>query len=149
MALPSQDDHTIGLTLRVARPTDRLETIAAMYRKGLGLEELGSFHDHEGFDGVMLGRPDITWHLEFTHRRGHEAGGQPSPEHLLVVYEPDPDLWARTCHQMVSAGFQPVAALNPYWDRNGRTFVDVDGYRIVICRRGWPQPQAGRGMPKK
>jgi hypothetical protein len=54
--------------LRVARPTDRLETIVKMYQDGLGLEILGSFEGHSGFDGVMLGnagmelaKPSKTW----------------------------------------------------------------------------------------
>ena len=49
--------------LRVARPTDDLDTVATMYRIGLGFEILGSFADHQGFDGVMLGHPDLayTW----------------------------------------------------------------------------------------
>jgi hypothetical protein len=37
-----------------------------------------------------------------------------------------------------SAGHAPVAAFNPYWDRTGITFEDPDGYRVVLCRDGWP-----------
>ncbi len=35
-------------TLRIARPTDRLAELAAMYRTGLDLVELGRFEDHAG-----------------------------------------------------------------------------------------------------
>ncbi len=41
--------------LRVARPTDQMTEIIRFYRDGLGLEVLGSFEGHDGFDGVMLG----------------------------------------------------------------------------------------------
>lgn len=41
--------------LRVARATDDLEALLRFYRDGLGLTVLGSFADHAGFDGVMLG----------------------------------------------------------------------------------------------
>jgi hypothetical protein len=41
-------------TLRIARPTDRLEAIAQMYATGLGFTVLVQFHDHDGFDGVIL-----------------------------------------------------------------------------------------------
>jgi hypothetical protein len=40
--------------------------------------------------------------------------------------------------QMVKAGFEPAPAFNPYWDREGRTFEDPDGYRIVLQRSAWP-----------
>ena len=39
--------------MRVARPTDNLEVISKMYSEGLGFDVIGSFKDHEGFDGVI------------------------------------------------------------------------------------------------
>ena len=41
--------------LRIARPTDRLDEIATMYREGLGLEDLGGFEGPDGFDGAIVG----------------------------------------------------------------------------------------------
>ncbi len=52
-------------------PVSELDTTASMYCAGLGLELLGSFTDHEGFSGIMLGAPEAGWHLEFTHCRHH------------------------------------------------------------------------------
>lgn len=43
--------------MRIARPVSELDTTASMYCAGLGLELLGSFTDHEGFSGIMLGAP--------------------------------------------------------------------------------------------
>ncbi len=43
--------------MRIARPVSELDTTASMYCAGLGLEQLGSFTDHEGFSGIMLGAP--------------------------------------------------------------------------------------------
>ena len=40
--------------LRVARPTDQLAAVVKFYHDGLGFEVLYEFHDHDGFDGVML-----------------------------------------------------------------------------------------------
>ncbi len=57
--------------MRIARPVSELDTTASMYCAGLGLELLGSFTDHEGFSGIMLGVPEAGWHLEFTHCRHH------------------------------------------------------------------------------
>ncbi|MEK6337310.1 MAG: hypothetical protein AABM67_20500, partial [Acidobacteriota bacterium] len=75
-------------TLRVARATDRLDEVVRFYVLGLGLDQLGSFVDHEGFDGVMVGKPDGPYHLEFTHQRGHSVGAAPTKENLLVFYLP-------------------------------------------------------------
>ena len=33
---------------------------------------------------------------------------------------------------MIVAGFQVVPSYNPYWDQDGQTFADPDGYRVVI-----------------
>lgn len=49
---------------RVARPTNNLAEIVKFYHEGLGLEILGRFEDHSGYDGVMLGLPDKIHHLE-------------------------------------------------------------------------------------
>jgi catechol 2,3-dioxygenase-like lactoylglutathione lyase family enzyme len=118
--------------LRVARPTDRLEEVVRFYRDGVGLTELGSFEDHEGFDGVMLGMPGAPYHLEFTRRRGSSAGRAPTEDHLLVFYLPDEREWQAAIDRMAAAGYDPVLSPNPYWNRAGRTFEDPDGYRVVF-----------------
>lgn len=128
-----------GITMRVARPTDRMEEVVRFYRDGLGLEELGSFEDHEGFDGVMLGLAGHPCHLEFTRQRDHEVGRAPTMDNLLVFYLPDPDAWRAAVERMAANGYEPVASYNPYWDLNGRTFEDPDGYRVVLQNAEWPQ----------
>jgi catechol 2,3-dioxygenase-like lactoylglutathione lyase family enzyme len=129
--------RAMELVLRVARPTDQLDAVAAMYRDGLGFETLASFTDHEGFDGVILGRPGGAYHLELTHHRGHRVGRAPTQDHLLVLYVPDEAEHAARCERMRRAGFVEVASYNPYWDRAGRTFEDLDGYRVVLQRAAW------------
>jgi hypothetical protein len=124
--------------LRIARPTDQLEAIVAMYKDGLSLEVLGSFEAHQGFDGVMLGKAGMEYHFEFTHHRGHSVGKAPTTDNLLVFYIPNMDEWEGRCKQMEAAGFKPVQSYNPYWDRSGRTFEDLDGYRVVIQNADWP-----------
>ncbi|HVF66089.1 MAG TPA: VOC family protein [Pyrinomonadaceae bacterium] len=127
-----------GSHLRVARPTDNLPEIIKFYRDGLGFEVVGSFEDHEGFDGVMLGHPGAAYHLEFTRRRGHKAGRAPSEDNLLVFYLPDANEWRRAVERMAAQGHEPVASYNPYWDRTGKTFEDADGYRVVLQHAAWP-----------
>jgi hypothetical protein len=38
---------------------------------------------------------------------------------------------------MEKAGHKPVTAFNPYWDKNGKTFEDPDGYRVVLQNTAW------------
>jgi len=123
--------------LRVARPSDDLEAVVGFYRDGLGLQVLDRFADHNGFDGVMLGRAGAPYHLEFTRAHGHAAGKAPTPDNLLVFYFPDPEAWRSAVDRMRAAGFAPVASFNPYWDRAGATFEDPDGYRVVLQRGAW------------
>ncbi len=124
--------------LRVARPTDHLDAVVRFYRDGLGLVELYRFEDHDGFDGIMLGVPGEAYHFEFTHHRGHRVGRAPTADNLLVFYLPDRDTWSAALSRLQRAGYDPVASYNPYWDRDGRTFEDPDGYRVVLQQANSP-----------
>jgi catechol 2,3-dioxygenase-like lactoylglutathione lyase family enzyme len=123
--------------LRVARPTDDIDAVLAFYQGGLGLELLYRFEGHDGFDGVMLGGRGAPWHLEFTRAEGHAAGRAPTQDNLLVLYLPDRAEWAAAVQRMRAAGHPPVAAFNAYWDREGLTFEDPDGYRVVLQNGDW------------
>ena len=123
--------------LRVARPTDDLEAVAKFYRDGLGFVELYRFVDHDGFDGVMLGQPGAPYHLEFTRAHGHRAGRAPTQDNLLVFYLPDEAEWKAAVQRMTRAGYEPTPSFNPYWDRQGATFEDSDGHRVVLQYAAW------------
>ena len=123
--------------LRVARPTDNLEALLRFYEKGLGFRVLYRFEDHDGFDGVMLGRPGAPYHFEFTKKHGHTAGRAPTADNLLVFYLPDADDWKEAVQRLQAAGFDSVPSFNPYWDRDGVTFEDPDGYRVVFQKAAW------------
>jgi catechol 2,3-dioxygenase-like lactoylglutathione lyase family enzyme len=114
-----------------------MSEILEFYRDGLGFELLGSFEDHDGFDGVMLGRRGAGYHLEFTHHHGHKAGKAPTEDNLLVFYLPDANDWEAAVERMRAHGYDPVKSGNPYWDLKGQTFEDADGYRVVIQRAAW------------
>ena len=125
------------VTLRVARPTDRLDEVVRFYSVGLGLSVLDSFQDHEGFDGTMLGHPGAPYHLEFTRKHGHRVGRAPTQDNLLVFYLPDAGEWERAVARVEKAGYKSVKAFNPYWDKKGKTFEDPDGYRVVLQNASW------------
>lgn len=125
--------------LRIARPTDDLDALLPFYRDGLGLTVLYRFEDHAGFDGIMLGGRGAPYHLEFTHKRGDAAGRAPSEDNLLVFYYPDRAVWHAAVQRMRDAGFAPVRSFNPYWDKDGTTFEDPDGYRVVLQNAAWTE----------
>lgn len=127
--------------LRIARPTDHLEEVARLYEEGLGFARLAEFAGHEGFDGVVLGHADLGYQLEFTRQSGHAAGRCPSKDHLLVFYVTDHQAWESRCASMENAGFRRVTAWNPYWDRQGATYEDPEGYRVVLQGSRWPGAQ--------
>ncbi len=135
--------------LRIARPTNDLDALLPFYRDGLGMDVLLRFGEHAGFDGMMLGfggkgtgetkdTKDGAYHLEFTTKRGHDAGRAPTQDNLLVFYLPDAAAFAAAVDRMAAAGFPLVPAFNPYWDACGRTFEDPDGYRVVLANRASP-----------
>lgn len=125
------------LHLRIARPVRDLERSLAMYSRGLGLAEIDRFENHGGFDGVMLGAIDLPYHFEFTYCRSHPVTPSPTPEDLIVFYLPNPAEWRRASLSVLAAGFSEVEPFNPYWARQGRTFQDHDGYRVVLQHAQW------------
>jgi hypothetical protein len=124
--------------LRIARPVTDLHKSEVMYRKGLALRVIGRFTDHSGFDGVMLQGNSKAYHLELTSCRTHPIQPTPTADDLLVFYEPNMQAWEAACARLHSAGWVAVKAFNPYWDLNGKTFEDSDGYRVVLQRASYP-----------
>jgi catechol 2,3-dioxygenase-like lactoylglutathione lyase family enzyme len=114
---------------RVARPVHDLARSTHFYRDVLGLPVLESFRGHAGYDGVFLALPG-GGELELT--RGPSAPVPTSEEDLLVLYVRD-DAALRTTTERIAAGAERVAAANPYWNTWGATFLDPDGYRVVIA----------------
>ena len=123
--------------MRVTRPTDNLHAIGKMYTEGLGFEVLGEFEGHDGFDGIILGHKNHLYHLEFTHHHGVIVGKAPTSDNLLVFYIPHVEQWEAICKQMKEAGFILKPSYNPYWDVVGKTFEDIDGYRVVLQNQKW------------
>lgn len=121
-----------NVTLRIARPTDRLEAVGNQYIHGLGFKLLAKFNDHDGFNGMIIGHEIQPYHLEFTHHIGTTVGRAPTQDNLLVFYIPDQGEWSKACKSMLAANFIEVDSYNPYWDRSGKTFEDLDGYRVVL-----------------
>jgi len=118
--------------LRIARPSRDLEAASRFYTEGLGLDVLGSFQDHDGLDGVILGHPTWSYHLELTHKRLHPAAVAPTDEDLLVFYIPYLPAWEEAIERLRSAGARETINANPFWRARGVTFQDPDGYSVVL-----------------
>jgi catechol 2,3-dioxygenase-like lactoylglutathione lyase family enzyme len=121
------------MQIRVARHTERLDEVVGFYRDGIGLSEIGGFGDHQGYDGVFLDLPGTGAHLELT-AGGDHAAPEPHPESLLVLYLGD-DEAVRTVAARL--GVDPVPPANPYWADHGLTFLDPDGFRVVLVPERW------------
>jgi catechol 2,3-dioxygenase-like lactoylglutathione lyase family enzyme len=119
--------------VRFARPTQQLDAVIAFYHDGLGLNKLGEFRDHDGYDGVMLGLPGKTYHLEFTRHAAGRPCRAPSADNLLVLYVPDEAQVRAMRERLEGSGHAPVEPENPYWKQNGVTYEDPDGWRVVLC----------------
>ena len=133
--------------LRITRPVSDLGKTETMYCAGLALSVIGSFENHDGFDGVMLGQAESNYHFEFTKCSGHFIAPCPTTEDLVVFYIEEASEWQKACDSMLAAGFKLVVSFNPYWDRCGRTFEDHDGYRIVIQNAKWITPPPSPSSP--
>jgi hypothetical protein len=136
--VPSQWPQELPVVqVRVARPTDRLEAVVRFYRDGLGLQQIGSFSDHAGYSGVMLGLPGHDYHLEFTRHSEGSPCPAPTKDNLLVFYIPDRAAIGRVVARLGAMGYSPVPPENPYWEKQGVTIEDPDGWRVVLmCTRG-------------
>jgi catechol 2,3-dioxygenase-like lactoylglutathione lyase family enzyme len=124
--------------LRIARPSRDLTAATEFYTRALGLDVLGTFTDHDGFDGVMLGHEGWPYHLELTHRRRAPIAPCTTDEDLLVFYMPDRAEWSAAVQRVRDLGATEVESSNPYWAVRGVTFRDPDGYRFVLENAGWP-----------
>jgi uncharacterized glyoxalase superfamily protein PhnB len=121
-----------AVQLRVARPTNKLKEVTEFYQKAVGLEKVGSFENHEGYDGVMLGLNGIPYHLEFTQHIDGSPCPAPTKDNLLVFYFDSPDKYKQAVNRMQKFGAIPVDPENPYWKDKSLTFEDPDGWRVVL-----------------
>lgn len=121
---------------RVARPSDNLKEVFKFYRDGLGLNVLWS-HMEGKWNGGALGRNGAPYELEFENVEGETYGKAASQENLLVFFIPGKAEWETAVERMKKHGYQPVETENPWGSEDGKTFEDVDGYRVVLKNQDW------------
>ncbi|WP_425283487.1 hypothetical protein [Acinetobacter boissieri] len=75
---------------------------------------MAQFKDHHGFNGIMLGKEGLNWHLELTQCSSHPISPQHTVDDLLVFYIPSKSDWIDSCEQVRISGFTQVSSFNPY-----------------------------------
>lgn len=119
------------MEFRNARHTDNLKLIEAFYTGVLGLEVLFSFENHDGYNGIFLGKKDHDWHLEFTTSK-HRAVHKFDLEDLLVFYPTEKDAYDKIVEQIEANSIEKIKSRNPYWNDNGIMIRDPDGFGVIV-----------------
>jgi hypothetical protein len=57
---------------------------------------------------------------------------QPDNDDLLVFYAASLEEFAAIKKRFIKNNVRHVKPKNPYWEKNGITFEDPDGFRVVI-----------------
>ncbi|TCC96394.1 VOC family protein, partial [Pedobacter psychroterrae] len=119
------------MKFRLARHTTDLNKIQGFYQAILGLDLLSSFNNHNGYDGIFLGKHNASWHLEFTISR-EEPNHITDEDDFLVFYVSSEE--QKTIRKKCQDSNIPILkAKNPYWNQNGIVISDPDNYRIIIA----------------
>ena len=119
------------MTFRFARHTNNLEQIKSFYIDVLGFQLLGGFENHNGYDGIFIGRANENWHLEFT-KSEEIVHFNFNDDDIIVFYPKNKIDFDLIMNKIQLQNIDFIKAKNPYWNENGKMILDPDGYKIVI-----------------
>ncbi|KFF04608.1 VOC family protein [Flavobacterium reichenbachii] len=117
--------------LRVARHTNDLDRIEKFYVDILGFERLGGFQKHNNYDGIFIGKSGLDWHFEFTQSETN-ANHTFDEDDVIVLYPKTILDYNELIKRLLQCNISSIHAINPFWNENGKMFLDPDGYRIVV-----------------
>ena len=119
------------MNFRIARHTNNIESIKTFYTSVLNFEVLGSFANHDNYNGVFIGKENLNWHLEFT--TSNEIIKQDYDEDDIFVFYPSTIIsFNKTIENIKNYNLKIHKAKNPYWNKNGILIKDPDGQNIII-----------------
>lgn len=119
------------MNFRYARHTNNLEKLKLFYIDFLGLELLGSFENHNGYNGIFIGKPNENWHLEFT--KSDEIANHTFDEDDILIFYPNRKLeFEMILDKLLESKIKFIKSKNPYWNENGKMILDPDGYGVII-----------------
>lgn len=123
------------MVLRIARHTNRIEQITEFYVGIIGLQIIGEFQNHDGYDGIFLGKKGLNWHLEFTTSNDCDANHFPDDDDLLVFYPESDKEFDHIIANIEAKGIEKLQAKNPYWNANGILIKDPDNYGVILSKQ--------------
>ena len=121
------------MKLRFARHTNDLEKIKSFYVNVLGFQLLGEFNNHDDYDGIFIGKPNLDWHLEFT-KSNEIVNFEFGEEDYLVFYLNNIIEYNLIIEKLNSNKINFINSKNPYWNDNGTIIKDPDGFNIIISK---------------
>jgi hypothetical protein len=119
------------MKFRFARHTNNLEKLKTFYSKILCLEILGSFENHNNYNGIFLGKQYLDWHLEFT-KSNEIVKFNFNEDDILVFYPENIAEYNFLIENINKNNIDFIECKNTYWSINGKMILDPDGYRIII-----------------
>ncbi len=119
------------MTIRYARHTYNLHNIEQFYTQIIGLENLGIFLNHNGYDGLFLGYASANWHLEFTVSADVPQNNFDADDALVFYVNSTTEL-TNIKNILNTNNIEILLPKNPYWTTNGILIKDPDGYNIIF-----------------
>lgn len=101
------------------------------YNMVLNLEVLGDFKEHDRYNGIYLGKPGYSWHIEFTESE-KSADHTFDDDDILVFYPPTVDEYKSILGNIQQYHISVLEPRNPYWKTHGVMIQDPDGHKIVV-----------------
>jgi hypothetical protein len=119
------------MDFRNARHTSGLRPIETFYTEVLGLQVLGRFEGHAGYNGLFLGFKGLGWHLEFTESEAAPSHHADEDDLLVFYLNSNEELRAilADAHKRKASVRQ---SKNPYWQHNGVELTDPDGFGVIL-----------------
>lgn len=117
--------------LRIARHTSDLNKIVKFYQEIIQLEILGHFENHDGYDGVFIGKSNQDWHVEFT-TSAHTPIHVLDEDDAIVFYPETQKEYDQIITNIKKHKIPQHSSPNPYWNKNAILVKDFDGHCVII-----------------
>jgi hypothetical protein len=122
------------MIFRYARHSTDLNRLEKFYTQVVGLENLGGFQNHDDYDGLFLGLPNMNWHIEFT--TSSEAPMSQFDEDDALVFYVNCDMeFAAIKTKLKAKKVLLETPKNPYWQHHGVMVSDPDGCKVIFTIR--------------
>lgn len=129
------------MKFRLARHTNRLKQLVDFYVNIIGLDFLGEFKNHSGYDGVFIGKKNLGWHLEFT--QSIELLDHKFDEDDILVFYPETEFEYNNILDKITNNKVIISiAKNPYLQVNRIKIIDPYGHCVVITNLKIEKPNA-------